>query len=101
MLEKHGLKVLSDAVRDSWKDVNLARVNGLDVRFRVVMDGAAKFRKHADSDEVFCCLDGVAHWILLMALRRRSGPLSLLLSPAIRCTASGSRAEPSCSSLFD
>src|SRR5262245_32546413 len=39
MLEKHELKVLSDAVRDSWKDVNFARVNGLDVRFRVVMDG--------------------------------------------------------------
>jgi mannose-6-phosphate isomerase-like protein (cupin superfamily) len=61
MLSKHDLKTLSDAVSESWKTVSFARVNGLDVRLRVVTDRAANFHSHADSDELFCCLEGVAH----------------------------------------
>lgn len=61
MLEKHQLKPLSDAVSDAWKNVIFAKVNELDVRLRVVADCAANFHAHADSDELFCCLEGVAH----------------------------------------
>jgi mannose-6-phosphate isomerase-like protein (cupin superfamily) len=61
MLEKHLLKPLSDAVSEAWKNVNFAKVNGLDVRLRIVVDRAANFHAHADSDELFCCLEGVAH----------------------------------------
>jgi len=61
MLEKHELKPLSDAVRDSRKNVNFATVKRLDVRLRVVVDGAANLHTHADRDEHFCCLDGVTH----------------------------------------
>jgi mannose-6-phosphate isomerase-like protein (cupin superfamily) len=61
MLERHKLKTLSDAVSDSWNNVTFASVNGLDVRLRVVMDRAANFHAHADSDELFCCLEGIAH----------------------------------------
>src|SRR5262245_5267325 len=61
MLEKHLLKSLSDAVSEAWKNVNFAKVNGLDVRLRIVMNRAANFHAHADSDELFCCLEGVAH----------------------------------------
>ena len=61
MLEEHELKALSDAVRDSWKDINFATVKRLDVHLRVVVDGAANFHTHADRDELFCCLEDVAH----------------------------------------
>jgi mannose-6-phosphate isomerase-like protein (cupin superfamily) len=61
MLEKHELKTLSDAVSDALKNVNFAKANGLDGRLRVAMDRAANFHTHADSDELFCCLEGVAH----------------------------------------
>jgi|SRR5262245_64411466 len=61
MLEKHELKTLSDAVSDTWKIVNIAKVKGLDVRPRLVADRAANFYRHADSDELCCCLEGVAH----------------------------------------
>lgn len=61
MLEKHELKTLSDAVSDAWRNVNFAKVNGLDVRLRIITDRAANFHTHADSDELFCCLEGVAH----------------------------------------
>ena len=61
MLEKHELKRLFDAVSDFWNNVTFARVNGLDVRLRVVVDRAANFHTHTDSDELFCCLEGVAH----------------------------------------
>lgn len=44
-----------------WKNVNFANANGLDVRLRVVKDRAANFHVHADNDELFCCLEGVAH----------------------------------------
>jgi len=61
MLEKHQLKTLSDDVSEAWKNVNFAKVNGQDVRLRVVTDRAANFHAHADSDELFCCLEGIAH----------------------------------------
>ena len=61
MLEKHQLKPLSDAVSDAWKNVIFAKVNELDVRLRVVAGCAANFHAHADSDELFCCLEGVVH----------------------------------------
>jgi mannose-6-phosphate isomerase-like protein (cupin superfamily) len=61
MLEKHLLKPLSDAVSEAWKNVNFAKVNGLDVCLRIVVDRAANFHAHADSDELFCCLEGIAH----------------------------------------
>jgi mannose-6-phosphate isomerase-like protein (cupin superfamily) len=61
MLEKHQLKTLSDAVSEVWKNVNFAKVNGHDVRLRVVTDRAANFHAHEDSDELFCCLEGTAH----------------------------------------
>jgi mannose-6-phosphate isomerase-like protein (cupin superfamily) len=61
MLEKHRLKTLSDAVSGGWKNVTFSKVNGLDVRLRVVTDKAATFHAHADSDELFCCLEGMAH----------------------------------------
>jgi mannose-6-phosphate isomerase-like protein (cupin superfamily) len=61
MLEKHQLKALSDAVSETWKNVNFTNVNGLDVRLRIVSDRAANFHSHADSDELFCCLEGIAH----------------------------------------
>jgi hypothetical protein len=38
MLEKHDLKALSDAVSEAWKSVNFTKVNGLDVRLRVVSE---------------------------------------------------------------
>ena len=60
MLEKHDLKALSDAVREAWWNVKCTSVNGLDVRLRIVSDKAANFHSHADSDELFCCLEGVA-----------------------------------------
>src|SRR5215471_11429491 len=58
---KHQLKTLSDAVSEGWKNVNFTKVNGLNVRLRVIKDRAANFHVHADSDELFCCLEGVAH----------------------------------------
>jgi mannose-6-phosphate isomerase-like protein (cupin superfamily) len=61
MLSKHHLKTLSDAVGEAWKTVSFEKVNGLDVRLRVVTDRAANFHSHADSDELFCCLEGIAH----------------------------------------
>jgi mannose-6-phosphate isomerase-like protein (cupin superfamily) len=61
MLQKHELKTLSDAVSEAWKNVNFAKVNGFDVRLRVVTDRSANFHSHADSDELFCCLEGVAN----------------------------------------
>ena len=61
ILEKHQLKTLSDAVSEAWKNVNFTKVNGLDVRLRVIKDRAANFHVHANSDELFCCLEGVAH----------------------------------------
>jgi mannose-6-phosphate isomerase-like protein (cupin superfamily) len=61
MLEKHQLKALSDAASETWKNVNFTKVNGLDVRLRIVSDRAANFHSHADSDELFCCLEGIAH----------------------------------------
>jgi mannose-6-phosphate isomerase-like protein (cupin superfamily) len=61
MLEKHQLKILSDAVSEAWKNINFTKVNGLDVRLRVIKDRAANFHAHANSDELFCCLEGVAH----------------------------------------
>jgi mannose-6-phosphate isomerase-like protein (cupin superfamily) len=60
MLEKHDLKALSDAVSEAWNNVKLTPVNGLDVRLRIVSDKAADFHSHADSDELFCCLEGAA-----------------------------------------
>ena len=61
MLEKRQLKPLSDAVSEAWKNVIFAKLNELDVRLRVVADCTANFHAHADSDELFCCLEGVAH----------------------------------------
>jgi mannose-6-phosphate isomerase-like protein (cupin superfamily) len=61
MLEKHQLKTLSNAVSEAWGNVNFAKVNGQDVRVRVVTDRAANFHAHADSDELYCCLQGIAH----------------------------------------
>jgi mannose-6-phosphate isomerase-like protein (cupin superfamily) len=58
MLEKHELKTRSDAVSEN---INFAKVIGLDVRPWVVMDQAANFHPHSDRDELFCCLEGVAH----------------------------------------
>ncbi len=55
MLEKHRLKTLSDAVSGGWKNVNVSKVNGLDVRLRVVTDKAANFHAHADSDDAGAC----------------------------------------------
>ena len=43
MLEKHQLKILSDAVSEAWKNINFTKVNGLDVRLRVIKDRAANF----------------------------------------------------------
>jgi len=60
MLEEHDLKALSDAVSEAWNNVKLTPVNGLDVRLRIVSDKAADFHSHADSDELFCCLEGAA-----------------------------------------
>ncbi len=60
MLEKYDLKALSDAVCDTWKNVNFTTVNGLNVRLRIVSNKAANFHSHADSDELFCCLEGTA-----------------------------------------
>ena len=60
MLEKHDLKALSDTVSEAWNNVKLTPVNGLDVRLRIVSDKAANFHSHADTDELFCCLEGAA-----------------------------------------
>jgi mannose-6-phosphate isomerase-like protein (cupin superfamily) len=60
MLEKHDLKALSDAVSEAWKNVKFTSVNGLNVRLGIVSDKAANFHSHADSDELFCCLEGAA-----------------------------------------
>jgi hypothetical protein len=56
MLKQHELKILADARSDAWKNVNFAKVNGLEVRLRIVMDRAAR----ANCDELFS-LKGVAH----------------------------------------
>ena len=61
MLEKHDLEALSDAVSEAWKNVKFTSVNGLDVSLRIVSDKAANFHSHADSDELFCCLEGAAY----------------------------------------
>lgn len=81
MLEKHQLKALSDAVSDAWKTVNVAKVNGLDVRLRVVTDRAANFHAHADSDELFCCLEGVAHLDTADGVAMTLKPLELVVVP--------------------
>jgi hypothetical protein len=59
MVDKHELKSLSDAVSEAWKNVNFAKVNGLDVRLRVVTDRTANFHAHEDSDERHCQLNGL------------------------------------------
>ena len=41
MLQKQELKTLSNAVSNAWKFVNFAKVNGLDVRLRIVTGRAA------------------------------------------------------------
>ena len=45
LLEKRQLKTLPDAVSEAWGNVNFAKVNGQDVRVRVVTDGAANLMK--------------------------------------------------------
>lgn len=59
MLEKHDHEALAVAASEAWKDVNFTKVNGFDVRRRLVSDKAANFHSHVDSDELFCCLEGV------------------------------------------
>jgi mannose-6-phosphate isomerase-like protein (cupin superfamily) len=81
MLEKHLLKPLSDEVSEAWKNVNFAKVNGLDVRLRIVVDRAANFHAHADSDELFCCLEGVAHLDTADGATTTLGPHELAVVP--------------------
>jgi hypothetical protein len=69
MLEKHDLKALSAAVSEAWKNVKVSSVNGLDVRLRIVSDKAANFHSHADSDELFCCLEGALFSTSRMVIR--------------------------------
>ena len=95
MLEKHQLKPLSDAVSDAWKNVIFAKVNELDVRLRVVADCAANFHAYADSDELFCCLEGVAHLDTADGATKTLKPHELAVVPATRHTA-----EPSSSSMM-
>ena len=61
MLGNHDLEALSDAVSETWKNVKFTSVNGLDVSLHIVSDKAANFHSHADSDELFCCLEGAAY----------------------------------------
>ena len=99
MIQKHDLKTLSDAVSATWKNVNFANVNELDVRLRIVTDRAANFHAHTDSDELLCCLDGLAY------LETDAGtttlmPHELAVVPRNTLHRLRSRAEPSCSSLM-
>ena len=57
MLEKHELKTLSDAASEN---INFAKVMELDVRPWVVMV-RLQTSTHTDRDELFCCLEGIAH----------------------------------------
>jgi len=98
ILEKHQLKTLSDAVSEAWKNVNFTKVNGLDVRLRVIKDRAANFHVHANSDELFCCLEGVAHLDTADGRTITLKPQEFAVVPRNTGTGSGSRAEPSCPS---
>jgi hypothetical protein len=82
MLEKHQLKTLSDAVIDAWKNVNVAKVNGLDVRPRASSrTGLPTSTRTPKAMSFSAASKALRVWILPMALRRRSCPLSLPLSP--------------------
>jgi len=61
MREKHQLKPCPMQSVRLGKNVNIIKVSGLDVRLRIVSDRAANVHSGADSDELFCCLEGIAH----------------------------------------
>ena len=61
MLQKHELNTLSNTVSASWENISVTKVNGLNVRLRAASDSSADFHSHADSDELFCCLEGIAN----------------------------------------
>src|SRR5215831_5411155 len=95
-LAKHQLKTLSDDVSEAWRNVNFAKVNGQYVRLRVVTRSAANFHAHADSDELFCCLDGTAHLDTADGRTINLKPHELVVIPRNTTTGFASKAGPSC-----
>jgi|GEM_PF-2052648 len=49
---------LAAGAGDAWKSFDLARVNGQNVRLRIMEDRTARWHVHADSDEAFFVLSG-------------------------------------------
>jgi quercetin dioxygenase-like cupin family protein len=49
---------LADGVTDAWKSFEVAKVNGQNVRMRVMQDWTAQWHQHDDSDEAFFVLSG-------------------------------------------
>jgi mannose-6-phosphate isomerase-like protein (cupin superfamily) len=49
---------LAEGVTDAWKSFEVAKVNGQNLRLRVMQDKAAEWHVHADCDEAFFVLSG-------------------------------------------
>src|SRR5262249_15784095 len=52
------VRALAEGVADAWKSFEVAKVNGQNVRLRVMQDKTAQWHVHADSDEAFFVLSG-------------------------------------------
>jgi mannose-6-phosphate isomerase-like protein (cupin superfamily) len=52
------VSALAAGISEAWKSQLLARVNGQNVRLRVMQDRTAEWHVHADSDEAFFVLSG-------------------------------------------
>ena len=52
---------LHRGITDSWKSIDVAKVNGNTVRFRVMENVTANWHTHAHSDELFYVLSGIVY----------------------------------------
>ena len=58
MEEVRDVVTLAAGVTDAWKSFDLAKINGQNMRLRVMQDTTAQWHVHADSDEAFFVLSG-------------------------------------------
>jgi mannose-6-phosphate isomerase-like protein (cupin superfamily) len=52
---------LHRGITDSWKSIDVAKVNGNTVRFRVMENVTANWHTHVHSDELFYVLSGTVY----------------------------------------
>lgn len=61
MNEVKDVAALTKDVTAAWKSFDLAKVNGQNVRLRVMEDRVSEWHAHPESDEAFYVLDGTFH----------------------------------------